>query len=437
MSSHLWQNWSGLAQARPTSVSSPRNVHDVVTAVQHALETGSGVKMPGSGHSFTAVAKPEGALLRPDQLTGILDVDREAMTVTVAAGTQLHALNDALESLGLSLHNMGDIAEQTIAGATSTGTHGTGGLVASLSAQIAGLELVTGTGEVLHAHDGENADVLHVARLGLGALGIITAITLQVEPLFTLEAHEFPLRWDEALATFDQRAEDNHHFEMYWFPHTDRVLAKENNRVLDDSDDLPGPLPRWRRLLDDEFLSNTVFGLVNRLGNARPSLIPRINDLSGRALSDRRYSDVPHRVFTSPRRVVFREMEYAVPREAGLHALRDVRAWIEQSGLRISFPIEVRVAPSDDIPLSTSSGRDSMYLAFHMNRQTDHTAYFAGVEEILKGYDGRPHWGKLHSRTAGDLEPTYPEWHTFQSLRDRLDPQRLFGNGYLRRVLGD
>jgi L-gulonolactone oxidase len=433
MSSNSWRNWSGLAHAHPTTVESPRNVHDVVTAVEHARETGSTVKMPGSGHSFTAIAKPEGALLRPDRLTGILSVDREAMTVTVAAGTPLHELNHGLEALGLSLHNMGDIAEQTVAGATSTGTHGTGGTVASLSAQIAGLELVTGTGEVLRVDEEENSDVLGAARLGLGALGIITAITFRVEPSFVLDAHEYPLRWDEALGSFDERVHESHHFEMYWFPHTDRVLAKADNRSLDD----PEPLGAFRRWLDDDFLSNTVFGLANRLGNARPSLIPRINDLSGRALSERRYSDVPHKVFTSPRRVVFREMEYAVPRAAGLHALRDVRAWIEQSGLRISFPVEVRVAPADDLMLSTGTGRDSTYLAFHMNRHTDHTAYFAGVEEILKGYDGRPHWGKLHSRTAADLEPTYPAWHAFAAVRDRLDPDRLFTNGYLRRVLGD
>jgi L-gulonolactone oxidase len=167
-----------------------------------------------------------------------------------------------------------------------------------------------------------------------------------------------------------------------------------------------------------------------------PALIPRLNELSGRALSARSFSDVPHKVFTTPRRVVFREMEYAVPREAGLQALRDVRARIEASGWRISFPVEIRVAPADDAWLSTASRRESMYLAFHVNRRTDHTAYFAGVEEVLKGYDGRPHWGKLHTRTAADLAPAYPHWDEFREVRDRLDPDRVFANAYLRRVLG-
>jgi L-gulonolactone oxidase len=427
-----WHNWAGLTSVSPAEVRTPRDTDDVVAAVARARERRTTVKMPGTGHSFTGIAAPEGIMLSPAQLSGIVAVDREAMTVTALAGTPLVVLNASLQALGLSLHNMGDIAEQTVAGATSTGTHGTGGLVASLSAQLAGLELVTGTGEVIRASPAEHPDVFAVARVGLGALGILTTLTFQVEPLFTLEAHEFPMTWADAFARFDELVGDNHHFELYWFPHTDRILAKANNRTLDD----PAPLGRFRRWLDDDFLSNRVFGLANRVGNARPGWIPRINEIAGRALSERTYSDVPHKVFTTPRTVVFREMEYAVPRESGLEALREVRRWIDASGLSISFPVEIRVAPADDIALSTAAGRDSMYLAFHVNAQTDHTAYFTGVEDILRRYDGRPHWGKLNSWTAEDVAPAYPQWAAFQAVRDRLDPDRVFENAYLRRVLG-
>ena len=390
------------------------------------------VKMPGTGHSFTDIALTDGLLLRPGSLRGIVGVDRDAMTVTALAGTPLHELNTALERLDLSLHNMGDIAEQTVAGAISTGTHGTGGQVASMSAQVSGLELVTGEGVLLSANADENADVLDIARLGLGALGILTSVTLRVEPLFVVEAHESPMRWDQAVAEFDAMVEDNHHFEMYWFPHTDRLLTKRNNRTLDD----PEPLSRFRGWFDDEFLANRAFGWLNRLGNVRPGLVPRINDVSGRALTERRYSDVPHKVFTSRRGVVFREMEYGVPREAGLQALADVRALIERSDWKISFPVEIRICPADDVPLSAAHDRDTVYLAFHTNPQTDHRDYFRGVEDILRSYDGRPHWGKLHNRTAEDLESAYPRWKDFQAMRDRLDPDRLFTNAYLQRVLG-
>lgn len=427
-----WTNWAGLYVAEPAEVVSPHDPEEVAAAVRSARERGLHVKMPGSGHSFTDVAVTDGVLLRPDGLRGIIGVDQETMTVTALAGTRLHELNAGLQRLGLSLHNMGDIAEQTIAGATSTGTHGTGGLVASLSAQLSGLQLVTGDGTLLTATAEENADVLDVARIGLGALGVLTTLTFRVEPMFVLEAHECPARWDEALAEFDRNVAENHHYEMYWFPHTDRLLTKANNRTLDD----PEPLSRFRRWLDDDFLSNRAFGWLNRIGNRAPRLIPRINAVSASGLSERRYSDVPHRVFTSPRTVRFREMEYAVPRESGLDALREVRTLIERSDWRISFPVEIRVAPADDVPLSAASGRETMYLAFHTNTRTDHTAYFAGIEKVLRDHDGRPHWGKLHTRTAADLAPAYPRWQEFQSLRDRLDPDRVFANPYLERVLG-
>ncbi|MGI9157077.1 MAG: D-arabinono-1,4-lactone oxidase [Marmoricola sp.] len=427
-----WTNWSGTATAEPTRVLTPRTAAEVAEAVVAARERGTTAKMVGTGHSFTAIGAPEGVMLRPDALTGIVSVDRAAMTVTALAGTPLHMLNAALGTLGLSLHNMGDIAEQTLAGATSTGTHGTGGQVASLSAQIAGLELVAGDGSLVRATEQENPDVLAVARLGLGALGILTTITFRVEPLFTLEAHEGPMSWSETLDRFDELAADNDYLEAYWFPHTDRMSVKRNNRTLDPAE----PLSRWRAWLDDDFLANTAFGWVNALGNARPALVPGLAELSGRALSERRFSDVAHKVFTSPRRVVFKEMEYAVPREAGIEALREVRALIESRHWKISFPVEIRLAPADDIPLSTASARESTYLAFHVNQRTDHTAYFTEVERLLRTYDGRPHWGKLHTRAAADLAPAYPRWAEFQVLRDRLDPDRVFDNAYLRRVLG-
>ncbi|MEO5652378.1 MAG: D-arabinono-1,4-lactone oxidase [Marmoricola sp.] len=428
-----WTNWSGLATATPDRALAPHDSAEVVEAVRTAREHGLRIKMPGTGHSFTDIALTDGVLLRPDSLRGITGVDRDAMTVTVLAGTPLEDLNSHLERLELSLHNMGDIAVQTVAGAISTGTHGTGSTLASLSSQVAGLELVTGDGTLICATEEENSDVLSVGRVGLGALGVLTSVTFRVEPLFVLEAHEAPMGWDEALGEFDRLTSENHHFEMFWWPHTDRLLTKRNNRTLDPAE----PLSRRRAWFDDEFLANRAFGWINRVGNARPSLIPRLNRIAASGLAERRYSDVPHKVFTSPRHLRFREMEYAVPREAGLHVLRDVRALIERKNWKISFPVEVRVAPADDIALSAASGRDTMYLAFHTNAQTDHTDYFGCVEDLLRGYDGRPHWGKLHTRTAGDLDVSYPRWHEFQSVRDRLDPDRLFTNDYLERVLGD
>ncbi|HET9842937.1 MAG TPA: D-arabinono-1,4-lactone oxidase [Nocardioides sp.] len=434
-----WQNWSGLESAEPREVRSPATPDEVVAAVGSAREARSTVKMVGSGHSFTGIAAPGDVMLRPDRLTGIVGVDRDAMTVTAYAGTRLKVLNAELERLGLSLHNMGDIAEQTLAGAVSTGTHGTGGVTAGLAAQLTGFQMVTGTGEVLDASGATNPEVFELGRVGLGALGILTTVTFAVEPAFLLEAREQPMSWDEALDSFDEMVADSNHCDMYWFPHTDRMLTKRNTRLDADLSEA-SPVGRVRGWVDDELLSNSVFGALTGVANRAPAIIPRLNQVSARALSARSYSDVAHRVFTSPRRVVFREMEYAVPRMSGLETLRQVRRAVDSSEWRISFPVEIRVAPADDVALSTAYQRDSFYLAFHTHHRSDwrtHTAYLAAMETILRDHDGRPHWGKLHTRTAADLPPTYPRFEEFLALRDRLDPDRLFANPYLRRVLGD
>lgn len=430
-----WHNWSGLESASGLQVITPGDAEEVRAAVVEARTAGRTVKAAGTGHSFTAIAKPAHVQLLPDRMRGILEVDRVAMTVTALAGTQLKVFNAELERLGLSLHNMGDIAEQTLAGAISTGTHGTGGRASGLAAQVVGLELVTGTGEIVRASASENADVLDLARVGLGALGVLTAITFAVEPLFVLRAEEKPMSWEEGMAGFDDLTTASDHVDMYWFPHADRLLTKSYTRSGTDLS-VAEPLPRWRSWVDDDLLANTVFGAQTAALNRAPRAIPAANRFAARMIGARTYSDLAHRVFTTERRVVFREMEYAVPREAGLVALSECRAAFERSGLSVSFPVEIRVAPADDVPLSTSYGRDSFYLAFHTHHRADHEAYFALMESVMRDHGGRPHWGKLHSLDADDLAPLYPRFGDFLALRERLDPDRVFTNPYLDRVLG-
>ena len=429
-----WHNWCGLASARPTAVAAPRDVDEVVAAVRSARADGTTVKMVGTGHSFTAIAAPEHALLLPQRLSGLVSVDRDALTATAWAGTPLRVLNRELERVGLSLPNMGDIAEQTLAGAVSTGTHGSGGTTAGLAAQLAALELVTGTGEVLSASPAENPDLFDAARIGLGALGILTTLTFRVEPMFALQAHERPTSWDEGVATLLELADRHDHVDGYWFPHTDRMLLKLNDRLPDLED--VRPLPRLRGWVEDELLANTVFAGINRLGGLAPRAIPALNRVSAATLTERSYSDLAHRVFTSPRRVRFKELEFTLPREAGLAALAEARRAIEAGGWRIGFPVEIRTAPAEDAWLSPAYGRDSMHLSFHTWVGADHVPYFLAVERILRDHGGRPHWGKLHTRTVDDLAPVYPRFGDFLAVRDRLDPDRVFDNAYLRRVLG-
>ncbi|THA24123.1 FAD-binding protein [Streptomyces sp. RKND-216] len=431
--SPTWRNWAGNVGMRPVRTVAPSSTAALAEAVRRAAEDGLPVKAAGTGHSFTTVAATEGVLLRTDRLCGVRNIDRAAGTVTVAAGTPLWQLNEALAGEGLSLTNMGDIMEQTVAGAVSTGTHGTGRDSAGLAAQVVGLELVLAGGSVLRCSAEENADVFAAARVGLGALGVISELTFAVEPLFLLTAREEPMPFGRVTEEFDQLAAENEHVEFYWFPHTEHCNTKRNNR----SPGPPRPLHRVRGWVDDELLSNGVFRAVCALGRAVPGTVPGTARIAGRALSARSYTDVPYRVFTTPRRVRFLEMEYALPREAGMAALRELRALIERSDFRVSFPVEVRTAPADDITLSTASGRDSVYLAVHMYRGAPHEAYFTAAERIMAAHSGRPHWGKLHSRDATWLAEAYPRFGDFLALRDRLDPGRAFGNDYLRRVLGD
>ncbi|GLX21413.1 MULTISPECIES: D-arabinono-1,4-lactone oxidase [Streptomyces] len=428
-----WRNWAGNVRATPARVVTPASVGELQEAVRRAAEEGLRVKAVGTGHSFTAAAATDGVLVRPQALSGILSVDRAAGTVTVAAGTALKDLNRDLARQGLSLTNMGDIMEQTVSGATGTGTHGTGRDSASISAQIRALELVTADGRLTTCSEKENPEVFAAARIGIGALGVVTSITFAVEPLFLLTAREEPMRFDRVTAEFDQHVAENEHFEFYWFPHTGNCNTKRNNRSQGPAAP-PGAVSAW---IEDELLSNGLFQAVNSLGRAVPAAIPSIARVASRALSARTYTDIPYKVFTSPRRVRFVEMEYALPRERAVEALRELKAMVDRSGLRISFPVEVRTAPADDITLSTASGRETAYVAVHMYRGTPYQAYFTAAERIFTAHGGRPHWGKVHSRDAEQLAAVYPRFAEFTAVRDRLDPDRLFGNDYLRRVLGD
>ncbi len=429
----MWRNWAGNQSARPRRSALPRSSEEVADEVRKAAADGLTLRMAGTGHSFTPAAATDGVLLYPGGMTSIRSVDTAAGLVTVEAGCPLRVLNAALLARGLSLANMGDIQVQTVAGAIQTGTHGTGRDIGGMAAQVAGLELVLADGTITSCTADSPADGLFdAARVGLGALGVVTAVTFRVVPAFLLEAREEPMRWSEVISRLDELTSENEHFEFYWFPHTEGCLTKRNNR----SPGPPRPLPRWRYLLDDEFLSNTVFGATCRLGHAVPGVIKTVNGAAGKALGSRTYVDAAYRVFTSPRRVRFKEEEYAIPRESLAGVLAEIRALFARRDWRISFPIEVRVTPGDDPWLSTAFGRDSAYIAIHVFHSSPHEEYFRDVEALMTAVAGRPHWGKMHTRSAEYLRQAYPKHGDFVALRGKLDPERRFGNPYLTQVLG-
>ena len=426
-----WSNWAGNQLSKPVRIERPSSESEVVEIVLRAVAEHLRVKVVGSGHSFTGIAVPDEVMIDLAQMNRVVNVDHVGGVITVQAGIVLSDLNAYLESHKLSMPNLGDVTYQTLAGAVSTSTHGTGLQRTGLAAQIRAFKLVTASGEVLTCDPVHNAEIFHCGRVSLGALGVITEVTLNVVPAFNLRAVEQPMRISHVLDNFAQLIQENDFFEFYWVPHTKWALTKANN-VSMDAIDSPGRFATWYNKM---FMENYAFGLLCRVGRLFPKLIPKLATIlpsSGRV----EYVNVSHRIFSSKRLVKFYEMEYSITLDSLVPALREVMQMVEDRGFLISFPVEVRCTGSDDIPLSTSTGRRSAYIAVHMFKGCEYTEYFAAVETILRKHEGRPHWGKIHNLDASDISSLYPEYQRFIEVRNQLDPEGVFTNDYLRRVLG-
>ena len=433
----VWHNWARTETATPARVAHPRDVDELVATVRSA--DGLRVRAVGAGHSFTGAAVTDGVQVHLDALSGIERVATQpdgTAHVTVGAGTRLSDLNLALAARGLAMRNLGDIDRQTIAGAISTGTHGTGARLGGLASQVVGVRVVTAQGDVVEASPAARPDLFEVARLGLGSVGLLAAVTLDVVPAFRLRAVEEPWALDAVLDRLtgpDGLVEANDHFEFYWFPHTRRALTKRNNRAPDDDREPLSPVRAW---VDDELLSNPLFAATNHLTATVRSLTPQVNAFAARALSARTYTAPSYEVFASPRRVRFREMEYAIPRDAVRPALAEIERWLAATGERIPFPVEVRFAAPDDVWLSTAYQRESAYVAVHQYIGLPYLRYLRAVERIMAGFDGRPHWGKLHWLDDDRLAQLYPRFADVRRVRAAADPDGVFANEYLDRVLG-
>ncbi|QAY74945.1 FAD-binding protein [Agromyces protaetiae] len=432
--SGIWRNWGRTELARPKRVERPTTVGEVQAAVTRAAADGLRVKPVGSGHSFTGIAVAPDVQLDLAGLSGVLAAGEASGLVTLAAGTKLHALPALLEPYGLAMANMGDIDKQSISGATSTGTHGTGLGFGGLATQIVAATLVTADGEVLRVSETERPELLPAVRLGLGALGVLVDVTVQFVPRFVLQAVERPEPLADVLDAWESRVRGADHFEFYWFPHTDTALTKTNTRLPWDAPRAPlGRLSRW---VDDELLANGLYRGICALGVAAPGMLPFFARQVDKLTGDRDFTDASPAVFTTNRTVRFREMEYALPLAAVPDAFRELQALIARRGWRIGFPVEVRAAAADDNWLSTAHGRETGYIAVHRYFKEDPTEYFAAVQDIMLAHGGRPHWGKMHTLGADALRERYPRFDDFLRVRDELDPERRFQNPYLERVLG-
>ena len=426
-----WINWAGNQQSKPVRIERPASELEVVEVVRRAVAERLRVKVVGSGHSFTGIAVPDEVMIDLTRMNRFVNVDHTRGVITVQAGIVLSDLNAYLELHQLSMPNLGDVTYQTIAGSLSTSTHGTGQGRTGLAAQVVGFRLIDASGNVLQCSNFENEEVFHVGRVGLGALGVLSTLTLRVVPAFQLCAVEEPMRVRDVLANIDQLVNDNHFFEFYWIPHTGWALTKRNN-ICDLPSDPPRRFAHWWNKI---FMENIAFGALCYLGRMRPGLIPRLAKVlpsTGRV----EYVNASYKIFASTRLVRFYEMEYSINRESVVPALQRVMKLVDDEGLLLNFPVEVRFTAPDDVSLSTSYGRSSAYIAVHVFKGMQYEPYFRAVEKIMMDYGGRPHWGKIHFQSAESLSSLYPEYQRFIEVRNRLDPEGVFTNDYLRRVLG-
>lgn len=427
-----WRNWAGDQRCRPARIERPADRGELIESVKRATDEGLTVRAVGSGHSFTDVACTGGVMLELRSLNRVLDVDEESGLVRFEAGTGLRALNETIWGYGLALENLGDIDKQSVAGAVATATHGTGARYRNISSLIESMELVLADGTLREISSKSEPDLLAAARVGLGALGVVSTITLRTVPAFTIRRVDSPLPLEEALERIDDLADGSDHFEFYVFPHTETALLRQSERIGEEPQP-PNPVSRFAQAV---VVENWLLGLVARIGRSSPSRIPRLSRYVSSKLGSETKVDRSYRVFASERRVRFTEMEYAIPRRHAAEAVRRTLAAAEAADPPVGFPIEVRFVAGDDAFLSPAHDRDTTYIAVHQFQGMEWEGYFRAVEEVMTDYGGRPHWGKRHFQTAETLAERYPAWEQFTAARAQLDPGGSFRNEYTDRVLG-
>ena len=427
-----WRNWAGDQRCMPARLERPAGRGELIESVKRGADAGLNVRAVGNGHSFTDAACTGGLMLDLRRLDRVLDVDQSAGLVRVEGGIGLRQLNETLWGYGLAFENLGDIDRQSVSGAISTATHGTGSRFRNLSSLIAAMELVSPDGTVIEVNEESSPDDLRAARVSFGALGVIATLTLRAVPAFTVRRVDSQMPLAEALERIDDLADGSDHFEFYVFPHTDRALIRQSERT----DDEPKPRNALLTYGTEVIVENWALGAVARLGRRSPKRIPVLSEFVSKQIGETTKQDRSYRVFASERRVRFTEMEYAIPRRHAAEAVRRALDAAERAEPAVGFPIEVRFVAGDDAFLSPAHERDTTYIAVHQYEGMAWEGYFRAIEAVMEPFGGRPHWGKRHFQTSETLAERYPRWRDFAALRARMDPHGVFRNAYTDRVLG-
>jgi FAD/FMN-containing dehydrogenase len=386
----LWSNWSGRQQARPTAVPFLRSEADAQALVREAAVNGTSIRVAGAGHSHAPLVVNDGIIVDTSGLAGVIGSDATARRAWVWAGTPIYALGRPLHEVGLALNNQGDIDRQAIAGAVATGTHGSGPMLQNLSSAVTGARLVLASGEMIECSAEENSDLWQVARLNLGAVGIVTRLELQLREAYKLVERGWSEPYESLQPQLTELIAANRHFEFFWYPHNDAAIAK----VIQETDAEP----------------------VYPLGEE-----------GSRCAWN-------YEVLPSHRPHLHTEMEYSVPAEAGPECLAAIRDLIRRDFPELQWPVEYRTVAADDVWLSMAYQRATVTISVHQDIKVDDEPYFRACEEVFLSFDGRPHWGKVNYLDGAQLDACHPRWADWWAVRDRFDPDQLFLNEYLRGV---
>jgi FAD-linked oxidoreductase len=427
-----WSNWSGNAKFRPREVVAPRDEVELAAAVRKAENH---VRFPGSGLSFAPLNQTDGTLIDLSAFVGLKGCDPERETASIAGATPLWGLGSLLHPLGYALKNMSDVDRQTLAGAVATSTHGTGRKFGSLSADVASFRLLLASGDVIHCSREENTDVFCAGRTAMGLLGVMTEIDMHVQPVYKLQRKYFLHPIDELFRQLDGLTSANRHFEFFWFPHSDVAVCKALNET-----DTHAPTRHSAKTLyargERRRANEYLFAGMNEAIPYMPGMTKPAHRLFSSLMCRKEKVRWSHEVFPTARTVRFNEMEYAVPYEKGADTVKEIVEVIRKRGISTGFPIEFRTVAADDVWLSPFFHRESATIGVHQSAKVDANPLFEACEAVFRNNGGRPHWGKIHTRTRAELAELYPKFEDFRVVRAKLDPKGKFLNEYLGALFG-
>ncbi|MBM7051683.1 D-arabinono-1,4-lactone oxidase [Rothia sp. ZJ1223] len=435
---HTWSTWGHQHTFTTDQVLTPRSIADVQAAVTAASTAGKKLKVVGYSKSSSAIAQPTDQLMRLDFLTGLTDIDKHQLTATFLAGTSVLDANKTLAHYGLAFENLGRLGEQSLAGAVTTGTHGTGLRYGIIATQVESFVMVSSEGDLVECSHDLNPEIFRAALVGLGALGVLVSITFRVVPMFRLHTAERRHAYNTIMSSFVERSEGADHYEVSWMPGSDKVRTRRLTHLQllpEGFEPHYAQLSRLRRHGRDTLVNNGIFEPLLMLGTKVPAAqkVSRVATAMGRG--NRRYADLAPEVFTINRRVRQNNMEYAFDITQIQGVLDELRGVLPQAPFTLSYPLVVRSAAADNIPLSPAYGRPTGFISVREYWRFPYTKTFKFIEDIFKAHGGRPHWGQLHTQGAASLSTLYPEFEFFTQLREELDPHGTFLNPYLEKVL--